>query len=124
MLTPCWPNAGPTGGAGVAWPPGDLSFTFAVITFALVRPFVFASRGVVRQGAAVFLVRLQLDVVGAGVLLARDALFFVVGILGVLLRGHDDRAKIAGGALVLDPPLQGVADRVLAAALDFQDVPG
>ena len=22
MLTPCWPSAGPTGGAGFAWPPG------------------------------------------------------------------------------------------------------
>ena len=22
MLTPCWPRAGPTGGAGVAWPAG------------------------------------------------------------------------------------------------------
>src|SRR3954469_10945440 len=37
MFTPCWPNAGPTGGAGVAWPPGHWSFTFAVITLAIVR---------------------------------------------------------------------------------------
>ena len=22
MLMPCWPSAGPTGGAGLAWPPG------------------------------------------------------------------------------------------------------
>ena len=22
MLMPCWPRAGPTGGAGLAWPPG------------------------------------------------------------------------------------------------------
>ena len=22
MLTPCWPSARPTGGAGLAWPPG------------------------------------------------------------------------------------------------------
>src|SRR6185503_7891514 len=36
MLTPCWPRAGPTGGAGVAWPPGHWSFTFAVITLAIV----------------------------------------------------------------------------------------
>src|SRR3954454_8450314 len=36
MLTPCCPRAGPTGGAGVAWPPGHWSFTFAVITFAIV----------------------------------------------------------------------------------------
>src|SRR5690242_19097718 len=35
MFTPCWPSAGPTGGAGVACPPGHWSFTFAVITFAI-----------------------------------------------------------------------------------------
>ena len=23
MFTPCWPSAGPTGGAGVAWPAGS-----------------------------------------------------------------------------------------------------
>src|SRR3954454_418303 len=36
IFTPCWPSAGPTGGAGVAWPPGHWSLTFAVITFAIV----------------------------------------------------------------------------------------
>src|ERR1700722_6468956 len=35
MFTPCWPSAGPTGGAGVAWPPGHWSFTYAVICFAM-----------------------------------------------------------------------------------------
>src|SRR5215208_1439195 len=25
MLMPCWPRAGPTGGAGEAWPPGACS---------------------------------------------------------------------------------------------------
>src|SRR5690349_3085348 len=25
MFTPCWPSAGPTGGAGVAWPAGSWS---------------------------------------------------------------------------------------------------
>src|SRR5690242_8992476 len=25
MFTPCWPSAGPTGGAGVAWPAGSCS---------------------------------------------------------------------------------------------------
>src|SRR5436309_11286007 len=35
MLTPCCPSAGPTGGAGVAWPPGHWSFTFAVTTLAI-----------------------------------------------------------------------------------------
>src|SRR5439155_25635368 len=40
MFTPCWPSAGPTGGAGVAWPPGHWSLIFAVISFAIsVRPF-------------------------------------------------------------------------------------
>src|SRR2546430_9959659 len=36
MLTPCWPSAGPTGGAGLAWPPGIWSLirvrTFFAIT--------------------------------------------------------------------------------------------
>src|SRR5947208_15752170 len=29
MLTPCWPSAVPTGGAGVAWPARICSLTFA-----------------------------------------------------------------------------------------------
>src|SRR3954447_2388668 len=44
ILTPCWPRAGPTGGAGVACPPVHCSFTFAVITFAIVDPLRFACR--------------------------------------------------------------------------------
>src|SRR5262245_47762533 len=35
MLTPCWPRAGPTGGAGVAAPPGHCSFIRAVTCFAI-----------------------------------------------------------------------------------------
>ena len=31
MFTPCWPRAGPTGGAGVALPAGICSFTYPVI---------------------------------------------------------------------------------------------
>src|SRR5690606_9356804 len=37
MFTPCWPRAGPTGGAGVAWPPLHCSFTFAISSFAMFR---------------------------------------------------------------------------------------
>src|SRR5438067_1103031 len=33
MLTPCWPSAGPTGGAGVALPAGIWSLTYPVIFF-------------------------------------------------------------------------------------------
>src|SRR3954469_1100190 len=40
MLTPCWPSAGPTGGAGFAWPPGIWSLisvsTFLAISVPLV----------------------------------------------------------------------------------------
>src|SRR5438477_2137821 len=40
MFTPCWPSAGPTGGAGLAWPPGIWSLmsvrTFFAIWFPLV----------------------------------------------------------------------------------------
>src|SRR5690349_3671287 len=35
MLTPCGPRAVPTGGAGVAFPAGIWSFTFAVTFFAI-----------------------------------------------------------------------------------------
>src|SRR5574341_2267386 len=34
-FTPCWPSAGPTGGAGVACPPGSCSFTLAVSSLAM-----------------------------------------------------------------------------------------
>src|SRR5665811_2001971 len=36
MLTPCWPRAGPTGGAGLAWPAGICSFIFAITLFATI----------------------------------------------------------------------------------------
>src|ERR1700724_1179747 len=39
MLTPCWPSAGPTGGAGVAQPPGHCSLTSAVTCPAIFFPF-------------------------------------------------------------------------------------
>src|SRR5919201_2604992 len=35
MLTPCWPSAGPTGGAGFAWPPGIWSL-ISVRTFLAI----------------------------------------------------------------------------------------
>jgi hypothetical protein len=34
IFTPCWPNAGPTGGAGVAFPAGKASLINAVIFFS------------------------------------------------------------------------------------------
>src|ERR671918_791023 len=37
MLTPCWPSAGPTGGAGLAWPPGICSLISVRIFFAISR---------------------------------------------------------------------------------------
>ena len=37
MLTPCWPSAGPTGGAGLAWPPGIWSL-IRVRTFFAIAP--------------------------------------------------------------------------------------
>src|SRR5205807_1722421 len=37
MLTPCWPRAGPTGGAGVAFPAGICSLTMAT-TFFMTPP--------------------------------------------------------------------------------------
>src|SRR5215470_11915363 len=35
MLTPCWPSAGPTGGAGFAAPAGHCSFTIAISFLAM-----------------------------------------------------------------------------------------
>src|SRR6185436_19622243 len=35
MLTPCWPSAGPTGGAGLACPPGICSLIVVRIFFAI-----------------------------------------------------------------------------------------
>src|SRR5512141_1971911 len=35
MFTPCWPRAGPTGGAGVACPAGICSLMYPVIFFAM-----------------------------------------------------------------------------------------
>src|SRR5437868_4671165 len=35
MLTPCWPSAGPTGGAGLAWPPGIWSLIRVRIFLAM-----------------------------------------------------------------------------------------
>src|SRR5205085_12614086 len=40
MLTPCWPSAGPTGGAGFAWPPGIWSLMVVRIFFATGLPLV------------------------------------------------------------------------------------
>src|SRR5512136_2136735 len=38
MLTPCWPSAGPTGGAGLACPPVTSSFTTALSCFLAIAP--------------------------------------------------------------------------------------
>src|SRR5688572_22233435 len=38
MFTPCWPRAGPTGGAGLAAPAGTWSLMRPVTFFAIVRP--------------------------------------------------------------------------------------
>src|SRR6516164_5938112 len=35
MFTPCWPRAGPTGGAGLAWPAGICNLICPVIFFAI-----------------------------------------------------------------------------------------
>ena len=39
MFTPAWPNAGPTGGAGLALPADTCSFMRAVISFAICPSF-------------------------------------------------------------------------------------
>src|SRR5256885_5509532 len=36
IFTPCWPRAGPTGGAGVALPAGICNFTWPITFFAIM----------------------------------------------------------------------------------------
>src|SRR5438477_3362192 len=50
MFTPCWPSAGPTGGAGVALPAGICSLTIALTFFAIYLAPTFA-RGYQREAA-------------------------------------------------------------------------
>src|SRR5512133_1058213 len=45
MFTPCWPSAGPMGGAGVALPAGTWSLTSACTGFVLAIRVPFRSRG-------------------------------------------------------------------------------
>src|SRR5919202_83826 len=39
MLMPCWPSAGPMGGAGVALPAGACTLTIALTFFAIVSDY-------------------------------------------------------------------------------------
>src|SRR5689334_5936108 len=50
MATPCWPSAGPIGGAGVALPAGICNFTYARIRLA-IDPFLPARCGPARRPA-------------------------------------------------------------------------
>src|SRR3954453_264823 len=43
MLIPCWPSAGPTGGAGEAWPPGACNL-MVVRTFFAIQGSLFGFR--------------------------------------------------------------------------------
>src|SRR5208283_1227387 len=42
MLTPCWPSAGPTGGAGLAWPAGICNLMMPV-TFFAIKNYAFST---------------------------------------------------------------------------------
>src|SRR6187551_3749559 len=48
MFTPCWPSAGPTGGAGFAWPPGIWSLMIVRTFFAMSISFGGACYGATR----------------------------------------------------------------------------
>jgi len=52
MFTPCWPNAGPTGGAGFACAAGTCNFICALIAFAIVKLSPLASIPIHRRRAA------------------------------------------------------------------------
>ena len=40
MFTPCWPNAGPTGGLGFACPAGHYNLIYEVTFFAMTRSLI------------------------------------------------------------------------------------
>ena len=88
-----------------------------------VGPHEVADAGGLADGEPGLLVQLHLDHDVAGVRLPLDGPLLVVADLDDLLGRHDDPAEEPLEALDLDPALEGVADRVLAAALDLQDVP-
>ena len=88
-----------------------------------VGPDEVADAGGLADDEPGLLVQLHLDHDVAGIGLPLDDPLLVVADLGDLLGRHHDPAEEALKALDLDPPLQGVADRVLARALDLQDVP-
>src|SRR3954466_13435144 len=66
MLMPCWPRAGPTGGAGEAWPPGAWSL-IVVRTFFIglpprgIQPREFERRHHVSDSKLLDLVEADLD---------------------------------------------------------------
>src|SRR5208282_3038070 len=43
MLTPCCPSAGPTGGAGLAWPAGTYNLICATTSFAIISSYIFST---------------------------------------------------------------------------------
>ena len=88
-----------------------------------VGPDEVADAGGLADDEPGLLVQLHLDHDVAGIRLPLDDPLLVVADLGDLLGRDDDPAEVPLQPLDLDPPLQGVADRVLARALDLQDVP-
>src|SRR6266545_3917231 len=50
MLTPAWPRAGPTGGAGVAWPAGICSLIWLITFFAIAALSASIGLGPYRMG--------------------------------------------------------------------------
>src|SRR5919109_3999119 len=59
MFTPCWPSAGPTGGAGFACPPGIWSL-ISVRTFFAMRSFLTKRRSRLALVDLLYLVERQL----------------------------------------------------------------
>ena len=88
-----------------------------------VRPDEVADAGGLADDEPGLLVQLHLDHDVAGIRLPLDDPLLVVADLGDLLGRNDDPAEVPLEPLDLDPALEGVADRVLARALDLQDVP-
>ena len=49
IFSPCWPNAGPTGGLGFAPPAGTCSFIIVITSFAILIPFLLARNLILQE---------------------------------------------------------------------------
>src|SRR5215210_5127858 len=116
MLMPCWPRAGPTGGAGEAWPPGAWSLMVVRIFFAMRMFRVSRARRTARSSRS------------PSATLRLDLLHLIVADLDRRLAAEDGHEDLEPGRVLVDlgdlagevrkragDDLDGLADRELRA---------